>query len=140
MKVQDEFLGEKEFKIIQNIMLGGSFTWGYSSVIDYSDDKDRYQFCHHFYNKGIPISNYIDMLNPLLEKINAFQIQRIKSLRKSRNNEEVNRNLKAITDASYNSENLTPLIIEAAKSYATLGEIVDSMKIVFGEWEEMAVV
>ena len=79
MKIQDEFLGEKEFKIIQNIMLGGSFTWGYSSVIDYSDDKDRYQFCHHFYNKGIPISNYVDMLNPLLEKINAFQIQRIKS-------------------------------------------------------------
>ena len=68
------------------------------------------------------------------------QIKRIESLRESRNNEEVNNNLNAITDASYNSENLTPLIIEAAKSYATLGEIVDSMKIVFGEWEEMAVV
>ena len=68
------------------------------------------------------------------------QIKRIKSLRKSRNNEEVNRNLKAITDASYNSENLTPLIIEAAKSYATFGEIVDSMKIVFGEWEETPVI
>ena len=68
------------------------------------------------------------------------QIKRIQLLRKSRNNKEVNRNLKMITDASTNSENLTPLIIEAAKSYATLGEIVDSMKIVFGEWEEMAVV
>ena len=68
------------------------------------------------------------------------QIKRIKSLREKRNNKEVNRNLKAITDASYNSENLTPLIIEAAKSYATLGEIVDSMKIVFGEWEETAVI
>ena len=39
-----------------------------------------------------------------------------------------------------NSENLTPLIIEAAKSYATLGEIVDSMKVVFGEWEETTVI
>ena len=33
-----------------------------------------------------------------------------------------------------------PLIIDAAKSYATLGEIVDSMKVVFGEWEESAVI
>ena len=36
--------------------------------------------------------------------------------------------------------NLMPLIIEAAKSYATLGEIIDSMKVVFGEWKETAVV
>ena len=33
-----------------------------------------------------------------------------------------------------------PLIIDAAKSYATLGEIVDSMKSVFGEWQENPVI
>lgn len=89
------------------------------------------------------INDYEEIDIPILEirkEVQDEQIKRIKSLRESRNNEEVNRNLKSITDASYNSENLTPLIIEAAKSYATLGEIVDSMKIVFGEWEEMAVV
>ena len=89
------------------------------------------------------INDYEEIDIPILEireEVQDEQIKRINSLRKTRNNEEVNRNLKAITDASYNSENLTPLIIAAAKSYATLGEIVDSMKIVFGEWEEMAVV
>ena len=35
----------------------------------------------------------------------------------------------------FNNENI---IIESAKLYATLGEIVDSMKTVFGEWEESA--
>ena len=35
---------------------------------------------------------------------------------------------------------LIQYIINAAKSYATLGEIVDSMKVVFGEWKETAVV
>ena len=32
-----------------------------------------------------------------------------------------------------------PLIIDAAKSYTTMGEIVDAMKVIFGEWEENAV-
>jgi len=32
-----------------------------------------------------------------------------------------------------------PPIINAAKSYATLGEIVDAMKDVFGEWQETSI-
>jgi len=44
--------------------------------------------------------------------------------------------LKAITKACETKENLIPLIVSAAQSYATLGEIVDSMKEVFGEWNE----
>ena len=43
-----------------------------------------------------------------------------------------------ITAGTYGNviRTLMPLIIEAAKSYATLGEIVDAMKDVFGEWQE----
>ena len=33
-----------------------------------------------------------------------------------------------------------PLIIDAALSYATLGEIVDSIKKVFGEWQENSII
>ena len=53
---------------------------------------------------------------------------------------EVKRSLDNITQACSNTDNIMPLIIDAAKSYATLGEIVDSMKIVFGEWTESSVV
>ena len=84
-----------------------------------------------------------DIEIPLLEirkEVQDEQHKALDSLRASRNNEEVEEKLAAITNASHNSENLIPLIIEAAKSYATLGEIVDSMKVVFGEWQEAAVI
>ena len=38
------------------------------------------------------------------------------------------------------NQNLMPLIIDAAKSYATLGEIVESMKKVFGDWNETPII
>ena len=84
-----------------------------------------------------------DIEIPLLEirkEVQDEQHKALDSLRVSRNNEEVEEKLAAITNASHNSENLIPIIIEAAKSYATLGEIVDSMKVVFGEWQEAAVI
>ena len=48
--------------------------------------------------------------------------------------------MQKITDSAKTNENLMPLIIDAALEYATLGEIVDSMKSVFGEWQEKAVI
>ena len=57
-----------------------------------------------------------------------------------RNNNQVEETLVAISAACANKVNLMPLIIDAAKSYATLGEIVDSMKQVFGEWKESTVI
>ena len=73
------------------------------------------------------------------EEVEAEQISMLKSLKKDRDNSAVKESLNAITEAAKNSENLMPLIIVAAKSYASMGEIVDAMKIVFGEWEENVV-
>ena len=42
-------------------------------------------------------------------------------------------------DACGANENLIEPIIKAAKAYATLGEIVTSLKAEFGEWQETAV-
>ena len=80
---------------------------------------------------------------PILEirkEVENEQIDRLVLLRKKRNGDIVNIKLKAISDASQTKVNLLPLIIDAAQSHATLGEIVDSMKVVFGEWQETAVV
>ena len=80
---------------------------------------------------------------PILKMRKDIEDEQIKSLailRNSRKNNNVDEKLTAITCASRNSENLIPLIVEAAQSYATLGEIVDSMKVVFGEWQEVAVI
>ena len=64
----------------------------------------------------------------------------MKKIKNSRNNKLVEEKLNKITQASKTTTNLMPLIIDAALEYATLGEIVDSMKLVFGEWKEDAII
>ena len=80
---------------------------------------------------------------PILEirnEVEREQIEGLKSLRDNRDDQIVGEKLKAITDASRTKDNLMPLIIDAAQSHATLGELVTSMRVVFGEWQETAVV
>jgi methylmalonyl-CoA mutase N-terminal domain/subunit len=80
---------------------------------------------------------------PILEiskEVEDEQISRLKELKESRDNTKVKKSLNDITNAARNSENLMPLIIAAAKSYASMGEIVDAMKAVFGEWEENVII
>jgi len=92
-------------------------------------------------NEFIKDSNDIDI--PILEISEEVQNEQISSLNQikvERNSDLVNNKLSLITTAASNGDNLIPLIIDAAKSYCTLGEIVDSMKIVFGEWRETAVI
>ena len=64
------------------------------------------------------------------------QRSRLKALRERRNNEEVRGKLKKLRDAVSTDKNLMPFIIDAARSYATLGEIIDTMKEEFGEYVE----
>ena len=80
---------------------------------------------------------------PILEigkEVHNEQVKRINELRLQRNNDHVHASLSAISDACSKDTNLMPLIIEASKSYATLGEIVDAMKVVFGEWGETSII
>jgi len=64
------------------------------------------------------------------------QRERLAELRKNRNASEVKEKLRRLRDAAATDENLMPLIIDAARSYATLGEIIDAMKEEFGEYIE----
>ncbi len=79
---------------------------------------------------------------PLLEigeEAERAQVDAIRSLRQTRDQSAVNQALEAIKTACRNGDNVMPPIIQASKAYATLGEIVDSMKAVFGEWSESSV-
>ena len=74
------------------------------------------------------------------EQVQQDQINKLKILKETRNNNDVKIALQNLTNGAKTNKNLMPLIIKAAKSYATLGEIVDSMKKVFGEWQEKAII
>ena len=68
------------------------------------------------------------------------QTKAIEELRKKRNNQKVNDALEDIRDACSSDRNIMEPIIHAAKAYSTLGEIVQEMKGVFGEWKETTVI
>jgi methylmalonyl-CoA mutase len=64
------------------------------------------------------------------------QIERLKSIKEKRNQDDVDRCLKNITSAAQNGErNLLTLAIEAAKSRATLGEISSALEVVYGRYQ-----
>ena len=73
------------------------------------------------------------------ETVAHRQAERLRKLRAERSHAEVERRLNALRKASEGSENLMPYLFEAVKSYATLGEICDAMRAVFGIYEEVAV-
>jgi len=73
------------------------------------------------------------------ETVALRQAERLAKLRKDRSQAAVDRRLDALRRASEGKDNLMPYIFDAVKSYATLGEICDAMRVVFGTYEEVAI-
>ncbi len=74
------------------------------------------------------------------EKVEQQQIECVQNLRKTRNNDQVQRTLDGIREIAKGSGNLMYPILEAVKAYATLGEICNAMRDVFGEYREPEIV
>ena len=72
--------------------------------------------------------------------IEAEQLARLQKVKRERNNARVKEVLDKLHDATDRNENLMPTIIEAVKSYATLGEITNVLRNVFGEYRELIVI
>jgi len=74
------------------------------------------------------------------ESVGERQAEKLKKLRAERSNDAVARALTAIREgAKRPEENLMPLILDAVKAEATLGEISDAMRDVFGDHKEIVV-
>src|SRR5579883_31795 len=71
------------------------------------------------------------------ESVARQQREKLRRLRAERSAEEVRRRLDALRHAAGGTENLMPYIYEAVRAYATLGEICDAMRDVFGTYEEV---
>ncbi|UCD56573.1 MAG: methylmalonyl-CoA mutase [Candidatus Hydrogenedentota bacterium] len=65
-----------------------------------------------------------------------LQIERLKQIKSERNYSNVTSALAKVKKAAQGDENLIPSLVEAAKTYATLGEIMGVLKEVFGEHQE----
>lgn len=79
---------------------------------------------------------------PLLrinEEIERSQVARLKALRAKRDGKKTQSALKELARRAGTSENLLPAILSAVESYATVGEISDTLREVFGEYQESVV-
>ena len=64
------------------------------------------------------------------------QEKKLAALRARRDNNEVTRTLDALKRAAEGTDNCMPYILDAVRAYATLGEICDAMRAVFGSYQE----
>ncbi|HET8912504.1 MAG TPA: methylmalonyl-CoA mutase family protein, partial [Ktedonobacteraceae bacterium] len=69
-------------------------------------------------------------------EVGRRQAAKLAALRQKRDNEAVQQRLAALKRGAEGTENLIPLIIDAVEAYATLGEISNAMREVFGEQHE----
>ncbi len=82
------------------------------------------------------------VLPELLEigtEVEEKQKANLKKLRRERDNQKVGQNLDEVRRVARSDENIMPVLIEAVKTYATVGEISDALRDVFGEYREPSI-
>jgi methylmalonyl-CoA mutase, N-terminal domain len=89
-------------------------------------------------NKFATAETPIEILQ-INESVAHAQTEHLRKLRANRQNDEVSRRLKSLRKAAEDDENLMPCLYHAVKSYATLGEISDTLREALGVYEEIAV-
>ena len=141
MYVENIFPDDFYSKIQENLLEQKEMT----SLAD--NDTDNYGLAGYKERFIVGVNNFIkedeSIDIPILEisdKVQKKQIDELLKIKDNRNNQLVEEKLNKITNACKANSNLLPLIIDAALEYATLGEIVDSMKEVFGDWTEKAII
>jgi len=73
------------------------------------------------------------------EKGEHRQVNRLKKLRKDRDQSKFDRNISCLKKVAEGNDNLMPYILDCVHSYATLGETCDVLREVFGEYVEPAI-
>lgn len=75
--------------------------------------------------------------NPEIDiEIENDQIERLVRLKQARDNQKVRKVLDKVRAVVSRNENIMPVMIEAVKAYATVGEISDALRAVFGEYRQ----
>jgi methylmalonyl-CoA mutase N-terminal domain/subunit len=92
----------------------------------------------------VGVNDYVAAEKPLDilqidESVARRQAERLSKLRADRSKAEVDRRLAALRKAAEGKDNLMPFLFDAVKAYATVGEVCDTLREVFGTYEEVAI-
>jgi hypothetical protein len=94
LKTYDDFLPEREFKALQDILTGPEFPWSYQQYVTAPSENsvpklNVFFFTHTFYANNLPRSNYYQILEPLIQKISPLAVCRLKANLNTRTEEIV---------------------------------------------------
>jgi methylmalonyl-CoA mutase N-terminal domain/subunit len=92
----------------------------------------------------VGVNDYVmdEKPHPILyidEKAADEQTAGVRRLRATRDHARVGRALEDLRTAARGTANLMPPILEASRAYATVGEMCDALREVFGEYEEQPI-
>jgi hypothetical protein len=105
MIITPDFLDVEDFNRIKNVFFDCNFPWYYHSSVDFDPNKYvnldnpwNFQFVHSFYSNYAPNSQYIEILAPILKKLNPAAIVKIKANLQTRTEKIVEYNMHSDTD------------------------------------------
>ncbi len=136
---------EAAWKYIQRIdEMGGSVAAIEQGFMQNEIARASYTFQQAVESKGkiiVGVNQFIDKegiptgLLRIDDSIRKIQSDKLAKLRAKRDNEKVKESLKNIQEAGREEKNIMPFVIEAVENYATLGEIADSLREIYGEYQ-----
>ena len=125
--------------------LGGSVRAIERGYMQAEIEQVAYQYQHELDQQEaivVGVNRFVqeDEVRPTLLRVDPEvgqrQVAKLVALRQRRDNERVQQTLEALERGAAGTANLLPLIIDAVEAYATLGEVSDTMRRVFGEQHE----
>jgi len=96
---------------------------------------DKLYLDYHDNQWGVPLHDDLELFE-IDESVEQKQIERLRKLRNERDNDRVRQVLDKVRQVAASDENIMPVLIDAVKAYATVGEISDALREVFGEFKE----
>ena len=140
---------EMEIKILEEMerieKLGGMVEAVSSGYIQREVSKQAYEYEKKIQEGKVTkvgVNKYtegVDMeveLHEYNEEWALQQIEGLKTLKKGRHNRAVSDSLRSLEKAARNQKNVMPFLVECCRHYATLGEMADIFRDVFGEYRE----
>jgi hypothetical protein len=118
MKVEDNFLDQKEFDKMQAFIMIGDFNWFYNPLVDFTDDVEKFQFIHMFYMDYYAVSQNIIIIDPIIKKILPISLCRIKANLLTRTSDIIENEFH-IDIADYSDENRKTIFLEKLKQLTT---------------------
>jgi methylmalonyl-CoA mutase N-terminal domain/subunit len=110
-----------------------------NSAYDYQKAVDSEEQVIVGVNKFVTEDEYTPETLEIGVEVEKKQIEGLRRLREERDNSKVGQALERVDSTARSRENVMPAMIEAARAYATLGEISDALRAVFGEYREPSV-